>query len=482
MSLGGRSGTVMPYVDAWGHQMEASRAHRAAPAQPAPVPSSPSQPAAVVPLPRPHDGAVTLPGHGRTLLRQVRRVQEEAARRGRTSVLVALSVGNATEIADVLGAEVLGTVTSVLAQRMLTLGHEVHLLAVSPLGGALAAVVCDRPERSAVGEALQEVCQGFVTTTHARVWPVVTIGLRGLDGEPPQQALEDVRQTVFDTDRRSPGGVRWHDPTSAEHPAVRALSLTGDLAETLTDPDTQLSLAYQPVRDLRTGRVTAVEALLRWRHPQRGMVAPTDAIGVAEASGLIHPLGQWVLDRALRQASAWWRSHRFVTVHVNVSPVELRSPSYATAVARALSLHDLPPTALLLELTETDLMIGDREVRSTLDELRALGVRLGIDDFGAGWSSIGQLLDLPVDTVKVDRSLVSRIDHSPADLDLLRAVLGLLDTAPVEVVVEGVENQTQAAVLRTLGVQMVQGYHLGRPVPAHELNLGGGVDPVGRVG
>lgn len=477
----------MPHVDAWGHQMEASRAHRAAPAQPALLdpaapPASPTAPPTLVSVPRPHDGAVSLPGHGRTLLRQVRRVQEESVRRGRTSVLVALSVGNATEIADVLGAEVLGTVTSAIAQRMLTMTHEVHLLAVSPLGGALAAVVCDRTERATVGERVQKVCQGFVTTTHARVWPVVTVGLRGLDGQTPEQALEEARQTVFDTDRRSPGGVRWFDPDATEHPAARALSLTGDLAETLARPDEQLWLAYQPVRDLRTGRVSAVEALLRWRHPTLGAVSPTDAIGVAEASGLIHPLGQWVLDRALRQAAAWWRSHKFVTVHVNASPVELRSPSYAASVARALRLHDVPPTALLLELTETDLMIGDREVRRTLDELRALGVRLGIDDFGAGWSSIGQLLDLPVDTVKVDRSLVSRIDHSPADLDLLRAVLGLLDTAPVEVVVEGVENETQASILRTLSVRLVQGYHLGRPVPAHELTLGGGSGAAGRVG
>lgn len=116
----------------------------------------------------------------------------------------------------------------------------------------------------------------------------------------------------------------------------------------------------------------------------------------------------------------------------------------------------------------------DREVRETLQRLRTLGVRLGIDDFGSGWSSIGQLLDLPVDTVKVDRSLTSRIDRSPADLDLLRAVLGLLDTAPMEVVVEGIENPVQASLLRNLGVRFGQGYHLGRPVPAAELSLGGG--------
>ena len=111
-----------------------------------------------------------------------------------------------------------------------------------------------------------------------------------------------------------------------------------------------------------------------------------------------------------------------------------------------------------------------------------MGSPADLSDFGAGWSSIGQLLDLPVDTVKVDRSLVARIDHSPADLDLLRAVLGLLETAPVEVVVEGVENEAQAAILRTLSVRLVQGYHLGRPVPAHELSLGGGSGATGRAG
>lgn len=125
-------------------------------------------------------------------------------------------------------------------------------------------------------------------------------------------------------------------------------------------------------------------------------------------------------------------------------------------------------------------MVGDREVRETLQRLRTLGVRLGIDDFGSGWSSIGQLLDLPVDTVKVDRSLTTRIDRSPADLDLLRAVLGLLDTAPMEVVVEGIENPAQAAALRSLGVRFGQGYHLGRPVPAEELSLGGAVGPIQR--
>lgn len=430
------------------------------------------------------DGALALGGpgvrHGRALVTELRRIQDELQRHRRCGVLVALTIGNAHDLADGLGAEVLSTVTSLVAQRLLDLTSEVHLMAVSPLGGVLAAVLCEPEERPAIGEVVRQVVTGFVTAGSTRVWPVVTVGMRDIDGAPAEVALADVRQTAFEADRRSPGGVRWHDPRSVDHPARRALALTADLADALEDPHDQLRLAFQPVRDLRTGRITAVEALLRWHHPTHGAVPPTEAIGVAEASGLIRPLGAWVLHHALAQAATWWAGHRFVTAHVNVSPVELRDPTYADTVTRALRRHDLPPTALLLELTETDLMVGDREVRETLQRLRTLGVRLGIDDFGIGWSSIGQLLDLPVDTVKVDRSLTSRIDRSPADLDLLRAVLGLLDTAPMEVVVEGIENPAQAAALRSLGVRFGQGYHLGRPVPAEELSLGGGVGPIQR--
>ena len=440
-------------------------------------------PAGALVTPR-RDGALSLGGpgvrHGRALVAELRRIQDELHRHRRRGVLVALTIGNAGDLADGLGAEVLSTVTSLVAQRLLKLTAEVHLMAVSPLGGVLAAVLCEPEERPSIGEVVRDVVTGFVTAGSTRIWPVVTVGLRDIADVTPEVALADVRQTAFEADRRSPGGVRWHDPRGSDHPARRALALTADLADALEDPHDQLRLAFQPVRDLRTGRITAVEALLRWHHPAHGPVTPTEAIGVAEASGLIRPLGSWVLHHALQQAATWWAAHRFVTAHVNVSPVELRDTTYADTVTRALRRHDLPPTALLLELTETDLMVGDREVRETLQRLRTLGVRLGIDDFGTGWSSIGQLLDLPVDTVKVDRSLTTRIDRSPADLDLLRAVLGLLDTAPMEVVVEGVENAAQAAALRSLGVRFGQGYHLGRPVPAEELSLGGGVGPIQR--
>ena len=268
-----------------------------------------------------------------------------------------------------------------------------------------------------------------------------------------------VRATLLDAARRRPGGVQWFRPEVLSRPG-QDLALLRDLAQALERPE-QIALAYQPVRCLATGRTRAVEALLRWTHPARGPVPALAAVAAAERSGLVHRLGALVLDQALAAAAGWRRQGSATTVHVNVSPVELRDPGYAERVADLLGRHAVPPAGLLLEVTETDVMTGDADVLATLLRLRRLGVGIGIDDFGTGYSSISHLHRLPVDTVKVDRSLIAGIATSPADLDLVRAVLALLATAPVEVVVE-----------RALGCDLAQGYHLGRPGPVADLDLG----------
>lgn len=406
---------------------------------------------------------------GPTLIERMLDVQMGAVRRGRATVLVGVALSNAEDVADAHGPEALHRVTSELARRLLAEGPDVTLLRVSPFGGVLAAVCCPRPSRVESVQRLLQRCRGFVETERERIWPVVTIGARDLAGrDDPSAALADVRDVVIDAGRRFPGSVRWHDAEGGRRTTDR-LQLTGDLVDALADPG-QLALAYQPVFDLTSHRPTAAEALLRWQHPTRGPVSPIDAIEAAETSGLIAPLGEWILDTALRQADEWWRRGHRLTMHVNVSPVELRSPGYADTVADALRRYDTPAEQLLLELTETDLMAGDADVLDTLDRLRRLGVQLGIDDFGTGWSSIAQLHALPVDVVKVDRALVADIEHSPASFDLLRSVLSLLGTAPLGVIAEGVENAAQTAHLRALGCRLAQGYHLGRPMPAADFN------------
>ncbi|NYG54793.1 EAL domain-containing protein [Nocardioides perillae] len=228
----------------------------------------------------------------------------------------------------------------------------------------------------------------------------------------------------------------------------------------------QFGLAFQPLRDLATGRVVAAEALLRWVHPRLGPQPALPTVEMAERSGLMPALGRVVLDGALAAARSWPGD---VVVHANVSAHELREPGYVDGVHALLARHRVAPGRLLLELTESALATGPDSVVPVLEDLVATGVRLGLDDFGTGWSSIAQLRASPVDTVKVDRSLTAGIGSSPEEFELVRAVLALVEAAGREVVAEGVEDAVQLAHLRALGCRVGQGHHLGRPQPARAL-------------
>ena len=419
----------------------------------------------------------SLQGHEATyaavgaLVATLQEMHAQATRRGLRMTLVAVGVSNAADIADAHGAGTLEHVTETVVRRGMGAGVELRPLRISPLGGALAVLLSPplRAEESA--DLVAARMRGQVWTTDDDIWPVVTLGLRAFSDEHrAEDLLRDVRATLLDAARRRPGGVQWFRPEVLSRPG-QDLALLRDLAQALERPE-QIALAYQPVRCLATGRTRAVEALLRWTHPARGPVPALAAVAAAERSGLVHRLGALVLDQALAAAAGWRRQGSATTVHVNVSPVELRDPGYAERVADLLGRHAVPPAGLLLEVTETDVMTGDADVLATLLRLRRLGVGIGIDDFGTGYSSISHLHRLPVDTVKVDRSLIAGIATSPADLDLVRAVLALLATAPVEVVVEGVETAAQVDCLRALGCDLAQGYHLGRPGPVADLDLG----------
>ncbi len=401
--------------------------------------------------------------------------------RGHHLVLLAASVSNADELADVLGHDGLAAVGSAVAGRLDCAASGVHVLQATPLGGLVAAVVVE-PGTSATAraEALAAQLRGFVRIGGERVWPVITVALRRCrPDDEGWQALREVRGVLFEAGRRHRGCVRWQDEPDdrAGGPgrALRAqqalavrreLDLVGDLATALHEDPAQITLAYQPVVDLRSRTLVSAEALMRWHHPQRGPVPPCEAVAAAERSGLIHDLGRLVLDLALEQTAAWLgHLGPAYRTHVNVSALELQRPGYVEGVAAALERAGVAPERLLLEITETALLTQDQHVLTTLYRLRALGVGLGIDDFGTGYSSISQLHRLPVDTVKIDRSLVCDIATSATDFDLIRTVLGLLNTTQVTVVAEGIEDAVQASHLQAVGAMFGQGYLLGRPVP-----------------
>jgi len=233
----------------------------------------------------------------------------------------------------------------------------------------------------------------------------------------------------------------------------------------------QLVVHYQPVVDLADGQTIGVEALVRWAHPDRGLIPPLEFIPLAEQTGLIIPLGAWVLEQACRQTRHWQLTcpgHAELAVAVNVSPVQLRDPEFLTTIAHTLTRTALPAHTLTLEITESLLLADNVATTSMLHGLRALGVKLAIDDFGTGYSSLSYLRRLPIDILKVDRSFVSDLNEHTGGA-LTRAVVAISRELGLRTIAEGVEAAGQQTQLQALGCDYAQGYYYSQPVPADQL-------------
>jgi diguanylate cyclase (GGDEF)-like protein len=249
-----------------------------------------------------------------------------------------------------------------------------------------------------------------------------------------------------------------HDRLDLENDLRRALALG------------QMQVHYQPKSDVATGRISSVEALLRWRHPTRGLVAPSDFIPLAEETGLILSIGEWVLREACRQASDWRREGLpFLRVAVNVSPVQFRQSNFLQAVHSALLDFDLEPQYLEIELTETTVMDNAEGSVEILEQLSRLGVVVSIDDFGTGYSSMSYLRRFPIDKLKIDRSFISDLTTNAADASIVQAIISLAHSLRLKVVAEGVETAEQLEVLRKLGCDQYQGFYQSAAVPPGEI-------------
>jgi diguanylate cyclase len=264
------------------------------------------------------------------------------------------------------------------------------------------------------------------------------------------------RYEVFDEDMREQALRRLN----TEHAMPRALERN------------EFRILYQPIVSLDTGTMTGVEALVRWDHPEHGLITPAEFVPIAEDNGLIVPLGSWVLRQAMEQAAAWHRerpSRRDLHVTVNLSARQLQDPGLPLAVATALDELDMDPAAVTLEITESVLM-HDRDVSlARLLDLKFLGVRLAIDDFGTGYSSLAYLQRFPLDVLKVDKAFVDGVARGPEESALASAIVRLGHTLHLRTVAEGVESPEQVAHLRRLGCQEAQGYLFARPLPPDEV-------------
>jgi diguanylate cyclase (GGDEF)-like protein len=252
-----------------------------------------------------------------------------------------------------------------------------------------------------------------------------------------------------------------HHTEQLERDALRA-----DLYEALDEK--QLELNYQPIVDVATSQVAGFEALLRWRHPVRGMVSPAEFIPLAEETGLIVPIGRWVLNEATRQAANWQRISPLgrLRMSVNVSVRQFQHPDIVGDVAEALARSGLEPGLLTLEITESLFAQDTEETLRKLEEVKALGARVALDDFGTGYSSLSYLRRFPIDYLKIDKSFIDGVLTSPEGHAVVAAITQLGQTLHMEVVAEGLETGEQVAALAELGCPLGQGYHFARPLPA----------------
>ncbi|MGH9086168.1 MAG: putative bifunctional diguanylate cyclase/phosphodiesterase [Acidimicrobiales bacterium] len=297
------------------------------------------------------------------------------------------------------------------------------------------------------------------------VFATASVGIAGhtpgLDGE---QMLRNADLAMYTAKRLGKNRFERFDPTM-HTAAMERIEVEADLRRACARGE--LRLQYQPIVSLDDGELLSVEALVRWQHPTRGLLAPGAFIGFAEESDLIEEIGQWVLQEACAQTRRWQQEHperRHIGVSVNVSPRQLRNPAITTIVANTLRRTGLDAEDLTLEITEGAMMHDTEVALARLHELKSLGVRLAVDDFGTGYSSLSYLQQFPIDVLKIDRSFVDRIEHGPEESSLARAIVRLAQSLHLSAVAEGVENAEQMGWLREIGCPSAQGFHLCRPV------------------
>ncbi|MEU4244213.1 EAL domain-containing protein [Actinoplanes sp. NPDC026619] len=296
----------------------------------------------------------------------------------------------------------------------------------------------------------------------------VSIGVtRSRAGDDPDELLRRADVAMYSA--KAAGGDRWQwfDP-AMDRAADESARLSGELRQALERGE--IFALFQPITDLSTGRPVGAEVLMRWQHPERGLVPPDVFIPLAERNGAILGLGRWVLEFACRQAADWQRRLGDAApekISVNVSARQLAEPGFVATVREILAETGADPARLLIEVTETA-VLNTGSAAEQLTALRELGLRVALDDFGTGHSSLSLLLDLPVDVLKVDKSFVSGAAADHAGAIVVRNLIGFTDDFGIEAVAEGVETEAQAARLRAAGYHFAQGYLFGRPMPAGE--------------
>jgi diguanylate cyclase (GGDEF)-like protein/PAS domain S-box-containing protein len=416
-----------------------------------------------------HDGLTELAN--RTLLME--RIDDALARLRRSgerfSVFM-IDIDRFKSVNDSLGHPVGDALLKQVAQRLRASTRETDT--VARFGGdefaVLQTLADDRTEGAATlaGRILAAISDPYdLDGRKVSIGASIGIALAPDDGAAAEQLLKNADIAMYQVKAAGRNGVRFFEP-KLEAEARSRQALESDLRDAISRDEFELH--YQTVIEFATRTVCGVEALVRWRHPELGLIAPDKFIPIAEDTGLIGPLGKWVIRRACADA-ANWPSH--IRIAINLSPVQFGKGDLAQIVSGALDESGLAPDRLELEITESVLLKQDDDNLDTLRRLKGLGVSIVLDDFGTGYSSLSYLHMFPFDKVKIDKSFVHDLSSSAECAAIVCAIVGLGRSLGIGTVAEGVETQEQFALLRVAGCSQAQGYLFSHPVPASELTL-----------
>ena len=412
-----------------------------------------------------HDALTDLPN--RMLLLEQLNHEIKRVKRGECLAVLCLDLDQFKSVNDALGHHIGDELLKLVGERLRGCTRELDI--VARMGGDEFAIIMTQMDQAADAATLSKrirdsVIKPYQVEGHQIVTDIsIGISVAPMDAVESDELLRNADMALYDAKADGRGTFRFFEPEMNTRMKVRR-ELEMDLRKALASE--QFQLYYQPLVVLETNEVNGFEALLRWNHPARGLVSPADFIPIAEETGLIVPLGEWVLRAACDEAVNW---PEHIKVAVNLSPAQLNSRNLVSMVTAALRESGMPPRKLQLEITESVLLQNTFTTLATLHELRKMGVQIALDDFGTGYSSLSYLRSFPFDKIKIDRSFIQDLSNGAEPLAIVNAVAGLAKCLNMTSTAEGVETQQQMEVLQAIGCTEMQGYLFSHARPAHEI-------------